>query len=949
MSNTAFSLDTSTPSIMAVDPRGLAVRKVAYCRKVAGGKAESRVTHQRYNNIAQLVASWDPRISKQAETEPDLKANITTIYSLNSIVVMTDSADAGWLLALANEADTVYSTWDTRKSYRYTQYDILMRPTSVSEQGAETAPKTVERFVYGEGTAQSAENNYCGRIVRHDDTAGSKRIIGYTLNGKPLGESRRFLKDLRIPSWPVELPLRDEQLQEEEYTSNFLYAPTSDLLVQVDALGNRQRHQYNVAGQLTQTYLKLFELHEKAVLSNVCYNASGQVKCETAGNGVISSAHYRPEDGRLISLLSKHPANEVIQNLTYDHDPVGNIIRIADAALTTRHFKNQCITPISTYCYDTLYQLIEARGRESCTPTNGPELPIYQSLPLDPSQMANYVQTYDYDDGGNLMKLVHVGAQQYCRQMTTATNSNRSLPLSDDGYIADFANSFDPNGNLKRLQPGPEMIWNLRNQLHEFTLVHRPNGANDSEWYSYDGGGQRVRKVRTTQAKNVTHIAEVLYLPGVEVRNNTDGNEALHVISVHAGRSTLRVLHWISAPPKDVENDQIRYGLYDQVGSNTLELDERARPLNREGYYPFGGTAWCATRSETEGKYKTIRYSGKERDSSGLYYYGARYYVSWWLRWLNPDPAGSIDGLNFYCMVRNNPITLRDAHGNFSVLDVFTAVAVATAVLLIFGKQMERFIVNSRVRDVGISAIREKDPEFSDQIENGLKRAIELSENTIAILTHGLSNEFSDIQKEILIANYGSIDHAPKLLSDTKLVHADLLDRASNLDTMIATASGSPGVLAYVSPEDPSKKINFTNSAKLISTPDSFAQLILHEQSHVSASTEDNFYLNVNPMSSISNPTITALHHTVLADTIISGKATAQNFEEPAAKKALLIATKKNNLSEAITVFNQNKEIRVNLVRPNADTFAHTVSSLGKMKNSTSNFFLSELRKHRNQ
>ncbi len=61
--------------------------------------------------------------------------------------------------------------------------------------------------------------------------------------------------------------------------------------------------------------------------------------------------------------------------------------------------------------------------------------------------------------------------------------------------------------------------------------------------------------------------------------------------------------------------------------------------------------------------YKTHRYSGKERDATGLYYYGYRYYQPWAGRWLSSDPAGTVDGLNLFRMVRNNPVTLYDNDG----------------------------------------------------------------------------------------------------------------------------------------------------------------------------------------------------------------------------------------------------------------------------------------------
>ncbi|MBP4047295.1 RHS repeat-associated core domain-containing protein, partial [Chromobacterium violaceum] len=85
--------------------------------------------------------------------------------------------------------------------------------------------------------------------------------------------------------------------------------------------------------------------------------------------------------------------------------------------------------------------------------------------------------------------------------------------------------------------------------------------------------------------------------------------------------------------------------------------------LTQEEYYPYGGTAISAGKSACEVKYKMVRYSGKERDASGLYYYGFRYYQPWLGRWLNPDPAGAVDGLNLFRMVRNNPINFLDKFG----------------------------------------------------------------------------------------------------------------------------------------------------------------------------------------------------------------------------------------------------------------------------------------------
>lgn len=126
------------------------------------------------------------------------------------------------------------------------------------------------------------------------------------------------------------------------------------------------------------------------------------------------------------------------------------------------------------------------------------------------------------------------------------------------------------------------------------------------------------------------------------------------------------MLHWTGGKPDGISNDQVRYSHDNLTGSSGLELDGEGKVISTEEYYPYGGTAVWTARSAVEADYKTVRYSGKERDATGLYYYGYRYYQPWAGRWLSSDPAGAVDGLNLFRMVRNNPVTLRDVNGLIS-------------------------------------------------------------------------------------------------------------------------------------------------------------------------------------------------------------------------------------------------------------------------------------------
>lgn len=660
--------DTATPNIMVSDSRGLTVRTVQFHRRQAGDPLETRVTHQRFDAAGRPVASRDPYLFALSQSDESVPANLSQIFSLSGLPLASRSVDAGWRLALPGEAGQAVERWDGRGSHSRTEYDELLRPLAVHERGADVAEHVLERFSYAAADADAAAHNRCGQLIRHDDPAGTLHLLDLSLGGAPLQQQRHFLLSTDAPSWPTNMTERDALLETGDGATTWnSYAPTAEPLSQTDALGNLQAFAYTVAGQLKNTRLTLAgdgQL-EKVLVSAIHYNPFGQVESETAGNGVITGHRYDPANGRLTNLSAHKADGTPLQDLSYCYDPVGNVLSIEDAAQPIRYFNNQRVEPIKIYWYDTLYQLIKACGSEADIGSGGPALPDLQPLPPDPNQIAHYTQTYHYDAGGNLLDLQHVGAQAHGRTLTRARYSNRCLPERDGRppTEAELAAGFDANGNLLELQAGQPLSWDLRNQLQAVCPVVRENAKNDRERYIYDGDGQRVRKVRSHQTNARTLISEVRYLPGVEIRSHSGTGEVLHVVSAAAGSNSVQVLHWVARQPDDIAQDQVRYSQGDHLKSSTLELDHQARLISQEWYYPFGSTAWWAGRSVTEAKYKTVRYSGKERDATGLDYFGFRYYAPWLQRWINPDPAGTIDGLNFYRMVRNNPITLFDPDG----------------------------------------------------------------------------------------------------------------------------------------------------------------------------------------------------------------------------------------------------------------------------------------------
>ncbi|WP_103309523.1 MULTISPECIES: RHS repeat domain-containing protein [unclassified Pseudomonas] len=657
-------IHTHTPTLTVADPRGLDVRSVTYYRAVQTTAPEERINRSAYDAMGRLVEQWDPRLWALKTEDAATPANLSNRYSLSGKILGSMSVDAGERISLFGDADQLVETWDSRETERRVEYDDLLRPLAVYEQGKGEAARCTERYEYAAAGTDFAAHNQCGQVIRHDDPAGTQTLDEYALTGGILEQTQRFLHALEAPDWPQALPERDALLEPvaQAATSATRFNPLGDVLEQVDAKGNRQLFDYTVDGLLFASHLQLSgQATPRTLVGNIAYNAYSQVEQETAGNGVVSTLTYRAEDGRLLRLHAARDADAPLQDLRYAYDPVGNVLSLEDAALPIRYFANQRVEPIKRYDYDSLYQLTKATGWEAGSASRGPGFNRFD----DPGAVANYQQTYHYDAGGNLLELIHVGPQSHSRKLTAARYSNRCLPEHNDRPPTEdeIAAAFDGNGNLLELQPGQVMSWDLRNQLHEVRPVERESDDDDRELYFYGGDGMRRRKVRSTQTNARSLISEVRYLPGLEIRTRQGTGEVLHVICVQAGRSAMQVLHWETAPPDGMSNDQYRYSLTDHLGSSSLELDGEAGVISRETYHPYGSTAWFAGRSEVEASYKTVRYSGKERDATGLYYYGFRYYATWLQRWVNPDPAEGVDGLNIYRMVKNSPISYNDIDG----------------------------------------------------------------------------------------------------------------------------------------------------------------------------------------------------------------------------------------------------------------------------------------------
>jgi len=402
-------------------------------------------------------------------------------------------------------------------------------------------------------------------------------------------------------------------------------------------------------------------------VKNIEYDENGQRTKIEYGNGIITNYSYNDRNKRLVNLRTVNNS-KVYQNIIYEYDNVGNILKRSNENFIASGDKT--VTSIQDYSYDDLDRLVESIGRYEG------ELGIN-----------SYTNSFTYNSIGNILSKIQVneielsgGAKNTIPETTYNYNyqylSTKPHAVTSTG---DLNYQYDLNGNMISRVSNSNQLLTMQMTWDEENRLIRTADSNNVTTYKYDDTGARIIKKG--------NISEVVYFNENFIGRNGD------VQSKHVFAGNSRIVTKITSTKSDTG---IYYYHSDHLGSSNVVTNNSGAYHENIEYFPYGET-WVEGKASSSQGSLPYKFTSKELDTeTGLYYYGARYYDSKLCKWISSDPAINIYfpnnitsdqnyliskndlsklpglggvynpiNLNLYHFTNNNPVKFIDPDGNF--------------------------------------------------------------------------------------------------------------------------------------------------------------------------------------------------------------------------------------------------------------------------------------------
>ncbi|AYY84847.1 RHS repeat-associated core domain-containing protein [Chryseobacterium indologenes] len=419
-----------------------------------------------------------------------------------------------------------------------------------------------------------------------------------------------------------------------EYTLTFHKRTQNDAEINI-----KESFEYDHQERVVRHWHQVNGANKELLAENV-YNELGQLQTKNVGNTTgspLQSVNYQynirgwmtkiNEPGNLLNKLFAYELRYNNPNSQYSGTARYNG-NISQAAWITQ---SDAVLRNYSYQYDGLNRLIEGR--------------LWDAMNLDRGE---YTENLTYDLNGNIGTLKRKGRQfpgytapENMDDLAYVYSGNRltkvdDLSLNPSGYpIGGKAFGYDGNGNMTvQEDKGLSIAYNYLNLPQN---IASPQG---NTAYVYNADGTKVKKTAGSKV--------VDYLTGFQYENST-----LQFFPTSEGYF-------------DVVKNKYIYNYTDHLGNVRLSYMNSGSGLEiieESNYYPFGLKHEGYNTSVGNAAYQ-YKYNGKELQETGMYDYGARFYMPDLGRWGVVDPLAEVNrAWSPYRYAYNNPLRFIDPDG----------------------------------------------------------------------------------------------------------------------------------------------------------------------------------------------------------------------------------------------------------------------------------------------
>jgi len=388
------------------------------------------------------------------------------------------------------------------------------------------------------------------------------------------------------------------------FTTAYAYNNLGQMERMVYPDGEALSYGYDYGGQLASASGTKGSVTEQYV-KDIAYDEFGSRTSALYGNGAASEYTYDPVMRRLTSLRTTQ-GGRVLQNLAYEYDRVGNVLRRTNNGFVTQGETSK--NSEQTYAYDDMHRLVTSDG--TYTSDKG-ENTYHNSFTYNSiGNILSKIQTNDFDPSDGPKEAL--AKTTYTFNYTYGAKPHAVLSTGDTAY------TYDANGNMvtmKNKDLDRKISWDAENRI---TKTVDNSIATD---YTYDDQGSRVIKKG--------QYGEVLYVNS----NYALRNGAIESKQIFAGNTR------VATKMANKGTDQGTYYYHGDHLASSNSITTRTGAVHEYlDYFPYGET-WVQEKASETATSMPYKFTSKELDpETGLYSFEHRYYDPKVGRWLTVDP-----------------------------------------------------------------------------------------------------------------------------------------------------------------------------------------------------------------------------------------------------------------------------------------------------------------------